>query len=451
MSNTISTGTVKRKHGAVNRIMPSASITARTCASWAWGRPATGRGRGARRARVLRWVIPAARRSRGWGSLPATCCFACPVTRSMSRTLGFEYDCVSSPTFGQFQDMRGVRYRMCYVVVAMVMGTLWGEVPELHAQSFFGIPLFEGDAKKDAPPKTAPAQKEPPLEEWPLELSVSWAEYKKSRAEGLAKVNGEYISALQEIKKAYTAADKLEDAIRTKREIERVEKENLALEGGGELPALDSRSGGTALPANALRAYRYQMEMKARGLTILNERYAKSVSELKTKLTVADELGGALAAKRIVEVLAQENAAFETLDLLQKDGADKSKSGLAKITPTVGVTSVNELKSNAKAWANRTYRWMNVPVGLPVRRFAMIPGGSKRDVAAKVEEMGYAYIAFSKKNEPKLTSKGWQLTDYAFSYTDKGSSPMYVYSKKVGKGALKIPNLGWAGPVLLLP
>jgi hypothetical protein len=39
----------------------------------------------------------------------------------------------------------------------------------------------------------------------------------------------------------------------------------------------------------------------------------KSVGELKTRLTGADELGGALAAKRIVEVLQQENAAFAKL------------------------------------------------------------------------------------------------------------------------------------------
>jgi hypothetical protein len=210
-------------------------------------------------------------------------------------------------------DMCAPRKSVGYLSLALVLGILLGGVQEMRAQSFFGIPLFEGDAEKPLTPKSAPAEKEPPLEEWPLELSVHWAEYSKERVAGLAKVNKGYIPKLEEIKTAYTAADQLEDAIRTGREIERVEKEILVLEGEGELPALDSRSSGTRLPADALRAYRDQMELKARGLSLLNERYVKSVGELKTRLTGADELGGALAAKRIVEVLQQENAAFATL------------------------------------------------------------------------------------------------------------------------------------------
>ena len=229
--------------------------------------------------------------------------------------------------------MRALRKRVGYLSFALVMGILWSGMQGLQAQSFFGIPLFERDQRvegdqKVAPPKAAPAQKETPLEEWPPKLSFRWAEYKTSRAKGLTKVNEQYITALQGIKKDYTTADKLEDAIRTEREIERVEKEILLLEGEGELPALDSRSGGTPLPENTLRAYRHQMELKARGLALLNDRYVASVGEMKTKLTKADELGGALAAKRIVEVLEQENEAFKVL---------RAKGALA----SVHVSSIN--------------------------------------------------------------------------------------------------------------
>ena len=209
--------------------------------------------------------------------------------------------------------------RLSYVSLALVMGILWSGALESNAQSFFGIPLFEGDSKQEATPDSAPyhtvTAKELPLEEWPTELSVLWEKYRKSRAAGLAKVNGLYVTKLQAIQERFVSADKLEDAIRTKREIERVKKENLALQGKGDLPALDSRTNSpNPLPADVLHAYQKQLTLKSQGVAILNSKTGTTVWEMKGNLTSEGHLGGALAAKRIAEVLLQENKAFQALN-----------------------------------------------------------------------------------------------------------------------------------------
>jgi len=128
----------------------------------------------------------------------------------------------------------------------------------------------------------------------------------------------------------------------------------------------------------------------------------------------------------------------------------KVRKGLAEITPVSGFTSINKLSNNGMAWANRKYVWMNIPDALVLKRFTMIPGGSRQAIAATVDFPGYVYIAWWKNKEVKLTREGWITTDYSFAYSSKGVNQMYVYKKKFKTGTFEIPNMGWAGPILLL-
>ena len=197
---------------------------------------------------------------------------------------------------------------------------------------------------------------------------------------------------------------------------------------------------------------------KAKRIILLSSKYDQVLESLQKSLVYSSKLDDARAVqeerKRAQEAEPLKASqlfltTYTKKPLLSMPNAPKKQR--AGVTPTAGFTSINNLRNNEKAWANRDYKWINVPDVLPVKRFAMIQGGGTQEIIASVESPGYVFIAYSAPKDNQLIKQGWKKTKHMFSYNDKEHSSMYVFEKEFQKGTLEIPNLGWAGPVLLLP
>ena len=142
---------------------------------------------------------------------------------------------------------------------------------------------------------------------------------------------------------------------------------------------------------------------------------------------------------------------FRVIVIARQDHAGVEASGRqtpATVRADRGFASVAGFKEGAKAYANRNYKWQNVPANTPFSRFAMVDGGGKTTVVAEVLQSGVVYIAIGSRVD--MSDAGWERTPLAFHYTDSGRTRMSVWKKWVDVGPFELKGRTWSGPVLLL-
>jgi hypothetical protein len=110
------------------------------------------------------------------------------------------------------------------------------------------------------------------------------------------------------------------------------------------------------------------------------------------------------------------------------------------------------LKTGARAFANRTYTWADVPKKLQGWAYTRTSGGEAAaiTVSAKVDMTLHLATAPSRN---RTIPAGWKKVDgLAFAYTDKGHTRLQVYRRALEAGErLAIPQDNWTGTLVLLP
>ena len=110
------------------------------------------------------------------------------------------------------------------------------------------------------------------------------------------------------------------------------------------------------------------------------------------------------------------------------------------------------LKNDARAYANRTYVWFDVPPALDGWRTKQTYGGEPALVALTARAQVTVYMATSLSTAANRLP-GWQrVNDWTFGYTDGGRTKMQVLRRDLTAGErIVIPQPSWTGGILLLP
>jgi len=132
------------------------------------------------------------------------------------------------------------------------------------------------------------------------------------------------------------------------------------------------------------------------------------------------------------------------------------RTGTARVEVTGDGFVLKELCSGAPAFSNRDYVWSNVPKGVEGWRYTQTAGGSRARVHLKVKAPGRIFAAVATNQMLDLKERGWTLElpsrANTFSYTDTNLTLMIMMSLEVKAGQeLDLPQLGWAGTLVLLP
>ena len=128
----------------------------------------------------------------------------------------------------------------------------------------------------------------------------------------------------------------------------------------------------------------------------------------------------------------------------------------AKTEITGNGFEIQELRMDAVAFSNRYYTWADVPEGIEGLLYTRGAGGVPATIHLKAMEAGKVFVAVAASRMLDLKEQGWKLPmpDRAntFTYTDVNQMMMVVLSREVKDGEeLDIPQLGWAGTIVLLP
>lgn len=110
------------------------------------------------------------------------------------------------------------------------------------------------------------------------------------------------------------------------------------------------------------------------------------------------------------------------------------------------------LNNDARAYANRSYVWYDVPAELRGWRTKQTYGGEPAMVALTARSQVTVYMATS-LSTPANRLPGWKrVPDRTFGYTDGGRTKMQVLRRELTPGErIVIPQTSWTGGILLLP
>ncbi len=112
-----------------------------------------------------------------------------------------------------------------------------------------------------------------------------------------------------------------------------------------------------------------------------------------------------------------------------------------------------DFKDQGIAYANRNYKWFEVPEKLKKGfKYTRTSGGvtSEVTVEARTDTTVRMFTALKQK---EMDLSGWiKVDDLKFRYNDGGKTQMQVYERKLKKGEqLTLPGGNWTGCMLLLP
>ncbi|MGB7329690.1 MAG: hypothetical protein WBD31_32750 [Rubripirellula sp.] len=155
---------------------------------------------------------------------------------------------------------------------------------------------------------------------------------------------------------------------------------------------------------------------------------------------------------RVIESLREQNAALGR-DLI---AAKKrlGESAVAQIEVLSGSSGLGEFRNKARAFSNRKYHWVGVPDEIPCAHVTTVAGGGDKPLVVRVVSAGSMRVAISHDTTAVgdyMRKEGWRSTNQRFGYSDNKPSLLYVYIKQVEPGIISLPNMAWAGPVVLLP
>ena len=114
--------------------------------------------------------------------------------------------------------------------------------------------------------------------------------------------------------------------------------------------------------------------------------------------------------------------------------------------------SLRKLADGEQAFANRDYVWKRVPEPFLDWRFTQTSGGEPAEIKVQSKSDGLLHFA-AVRSRSKLDLTGWtEVPGTVFSYSDKGSTEMCIFSRAVKAGeTISIPQGNWAGGLLLVP
>ena len=275
----------------------------------------------------------------------------------------------------------------------------------------------------------------------------------------------QYTKALDALLANVKSAGDLNRTTAVMNEIERFGKER---EMPSDPPALlDLQS---LQAAYTRKASVYQSD-KAKRVITLSARYDDALGNLQRGLVSSDKLDDAMAVQEERKRVATSLDTRQADDTIKQTSTEAARpSGIAppkeqltepqkeeriRIQLGSGVKGIENFRNGARAYSNRDFTWLGIPVQIPASRFVMIPGGHHHDpVVVKVTRPGRLLLALNVKtdidDDEYLLKHGWRKTPYAFSYSH-ARGQMMVYEKRVTRGDLELPRLAWGGPVLLLP
>lgn len=110
------------------------------------------------------------------------------------------------------------------------------------------------------------------------------------------------------------------------------------------------------------------------------------------------------------------------------------------------------LADGEQAFANRTYAWKNVPEKFRGWRVTQTSGGEHADLRVKAKSDTTLFIATTLAQKA-VQLGGWNIVaDAAFCYTDKGRTPMRIFSRALKAGEeISVPQGNWTGTLALVP
>lgn len=111
------------------------------------------------------------------------------------------------------------------------------------------------------------------------------------------------------------------------------------------------------------------------------------------------------------------------------------------------------LADGERAYANRSYNWINVPDELSGAKFTFRDGGQGvATMNVLANEDAYVYIAVPEPQLGGVDLTGWTLVIGAdFQYTAGGGTVMNVFKKELLNGQdIDIPQGAWGGPLVIV-
>jgi len=114
--------------------------------------------------------------------------------------------------------------------------------------------------------------------------------------------------------------------------------------------------------------------------------------------------------------------------------------------------TLETLKDEGLAFANRTYVWRQLPAALEGGRYTQTSGGMAAQIAVTARRNVTIYIATTKAYQGIDTSVWEKEPKLTFHYTDSGRTPMQVFSRAVKVNEqVELPQGNWTGSLLLIP
>jgi iduronate 2-sulfatase len=111
---------------------------------------------------------------------------------------------------------------------------------------------------------------------------------------------------------------------------------------------------------------------------------------------------------------------------------------------------IARLEGGAKAFANRGYRWQDVPAALVGKSFTRLEGGAKDLLEVTAKRDTVVRIATATGQAP-VDLGGWSAEPLEFSYDDPGKTKVSVHSRPLKSGdTLRLPRGNWTGAILIL-
>jgi hypothetical protein len=167
------------------------------------------------------------------------------------------------------------------------------------------------------------------------------------------------------------------------------------------------------------------------------------ICTMKTKLTL-------LVAMLVIVLLGMGCASTSGKVVVNIEGADY-KSALPLVRDGIGNLP----------WTNRDYRFINVPKELTEYKYYQYTAGSGKGVTLSIGNDSTIKIIVTSGDEvpvTKLENDGWKKIgnihtgddNKDFRYNDRSRTRLYILSKDVKKGNLKINDYGsWGGIIVL--
>jgi hypothetical protein len=114
--------------------------------------------------------------------------------------------------------------------------------------------------------------------------------------------------------------------------------------------------------------------------------------------------------------------------------------------------SLARFDEGGQAFANRSYRWRDVPDQFRGWQFTQTGGGERALVMVKAKRDTTLFVATTAALK-KTMFEGWTaLPSGSFHYADKGHTPMALFSRAVKAGEeVSLPQINWSGTLVLLP